>query len=143
MPARSTSVVARVLLATFAGAAFAVAACGTDAVGVDSCKEIEEARCRRAPGCMVSLTDPPHRDPDVDACIRFYDIACLHGLEVPNDPGAVVVQACVNAIENNGCPTVLNPETDPACAWLVPAPTPPEAGADAPDAAVDGEAATD
>ena len=113
-------------------------ACGTSAVGVDSCKEIEAARCEQAPNCGINLSQPLHRDPDVEACIRFYDIACLHGLEISADPGTVEVQACIKAIQTKGCNTVLHPETDPACAWLIPPAV--DAGIDAPDAegAADG-----
>ncbi len=96
--------------------------CGTDAVGVDSCKQIEEARCRQAPACGISLEPPYHTSGnDVSACIRAYDISCLHGLDV-GDPGSVAVSACVAAIEQPGnCVTVSAPESDPACAWLAPA----------------------
>jgi hypothetical protein len=93
-------------------------ACGTDAVGVDSCTQIEEARCRQAPACAIGLEPPYHTSGgDVEACIRFYDVACLHGLDV-SDPGPTAVHACVAAIEKDGCGTVTAPETDPACAWL-------------------------
>jgi hypothetical protein len=127
------------LLSTAAAALTALAlACGTDAVGVDSCKQIEDARCQQAPACGISLANPPHRDPDVEACIRFYDVACLHGLDISADPGAVAVQACVTAIKTNGCNTVVHPETDPACAFLVPPPV--DAGIDGP---ADGADATD
>jgi hypothetical protein len=124
------------LVAAAALAALALA-CGTDAVGVETCKQIEAARCQKAPLCsMIPLGVPPHRDPDVEACIRFYDVACLHGLEVSGDPGAVAVKACVEAINaSTDCNTVLHPETDPACAWLIPAPAPVDAGS---DAAADG-----
>jgi hypothetical protein len=126
----------RIVASALGAALVALVACGTDAAGVDSCKKIEEARCQRAPACNISLTDPPHRDPDVEACLRFYDIACLHGLEV-GDPGTVIVQGCVTAIQNNDCNTVLHPETDPACAWLIPIPT-PDAGTDGTDDGGDG-----
>jgi len=126
-------------VATSAAAlALAAAACGTDATGVDACRQIEEARCRQAPACGVRL-EPPYRTSgdDVDACIRFYDTACLHGLEAP-DPGTTAVQACVKAIQANGCAVVLSPQSDPACAWLVP---PSPAAADgAADSAADAAA---
>jgi hypothetical protein len=98
------------------------AACGTDAVGVDACRQIESARCQQAPGCNISLQPPYHQTgTDVDACIRFYDSACLHGLASGNDPGQTALNACVKAIQNNGCSVVQAPETDPACSFLVPA----------------------
>jgi hypothetical protein len=136
-------------LVSAAALAVAVLACGTDAVGVESCKQIEAARCQLAPACGVSLLDPPHRDPDVEACTRFYDVACLHGLEASGDPGTIIVNACIAAIKtdvtngvNGGCNAVLHPETDPACAWLVPAPTPVDAGSDS-DAPVDADGAAE
>jgi hypothetical protein len=116
------------MLAGAAGALFG--ACSTDAVGVESCRQIETARCHNAAACGISLTNPPHRGgptTDVEFCIQFYNVACLHGLEAPGDPGAPAVQACVNAI-NASCDAVRAPETDPACQWLIP-PAPPPADA--------------
>jgi len=104
---------------------------------VDACKQVEAARCQAADACGVSL-EPPYSTSgtDVDACIRYYDIACLHGLASGSDPGAAAVNACVAAIGDHPCAKggpnlVLSPESDPKCAWLVPpaAPTPAEAGA--------------
>jgi hypothetical protein len=125
-----------------------VSACGctTDAVGVDACRQIEEARCRQAPACGIPLEPPYHTaGDDVGACIRFYDIACLHGLELASDPGTQAVNACVAAIENDGCSVVSEPENDPACAWLVP-PTTEDAAADGDDGdadAMDGDDGSD
>jgi len=135
--------------AALAAAAFAVfggvGACGTDAQGIEACRTIEEARCRRAPSCGVDLSQPVHRDApktDVDACIRYYHDACLHGLETP-DPGGPSVQACVAAIQSAGCDVVLHPESNPSCAFLTAA-TAADAGADAPpDAAPDTAPAAD
>lgn len=109
----------------------ACAACGTDAKGVDDCKAIEEARCKKAPTCGISL-EPPHwtSGSASDACIRFYDVACLHGLEV-DPPKPTDVTQCVSAIMAD-CSAVVAPETHPACAWLMPAPSPPTDASDAP-----------
>jgi hypothetical protein len=120
-------------------------ACGTDAVGVETCRQIEEARCRHAPRCGIDLGNPKHRDPDVDACIRFYKDACLHGLATTSDPGGPATRACIDAIDRGDCNVVLHPETDPACGWLVPPQPPPptdasDAPANAPDAASDSGA---
>lgn len=96
-----------------------VSACGTSPVGVSACEQIETARCQRAPACGVSL-EPPYSTSggDVAECIRFYQVACLHGLTVPN-PGAEAVNACVLSIQTSPCdgraPLF---ETDPACDWL-------------------------
>ncbi len=121
--------------------AFVYAACGTDAVGVDTCRQIESARCVQAVNCGVDsgvdggvdLSQPPHRNSpttDVASCQRFYDIACLHGLEATADPGAPALAACLKAINTGDCQTVLHPETNPACAFLIP--PPPDGGTDAP-----------
>jgi hypothetical protein len=121
--------------------------CGTDAYGIGECKQIEEARCRAAAKCPeIPLGNVYHASgTDVDACIRFYDIACLHGLEVP-DPGAPSVSACVQAIQGldgggASCTVVEQPWTTKACAWLSPSNIPeastPEASPDATDGATD------
>jgi hypothetical protein len=108
-------------LAAFAAA---VGACGNDAVGVDACQQIEEARCRAAAACPSNALQPPYytAGTSVDACVRFYDVACLHGLAVPL-PASSSVSACVAAIEDGGCAVVQAPQTDPSCAWLDPAAT--------------------
>jgi hypothetical protein len=124
-------------LDTIALAALSLVAggCGTDAVGVQACRQIQEARCRQAPACNISL-EPPHHTSgsDVDACIRFYNDACLHGLASAGDPGPIAVNACVAAINHapttdGGCSLVINPQTADACSWL--APPPPAAAVDA------------
>ena len=127
------------LFALAAPVAVVVGACGTDAIGIDTCRQIEEARCRQAPGCNIDLTRPVHRDSpktDVDACIRYYHDACLHGIATNTDPGAPSVKACVDAINTGDCNVVLHPEKAAACLWLVPPQTvTPDAAADAAEAA--------
>jgi len=119
-------------------AAAAVAGgCGTDAVDVDGCRQIEAARCRQASACGIPL-EPPYftSGGDVDACIRYYDDACLHGL-ASADPGPASLNACVAAIQSDSvakdkCSVVKSPQTDTvACGWLVP---PVATPADASDA---------
>jgi hypothetical protein len=121
--------------------------CGTDAVGVSDCKQIEAARCQAAAACPeIPLYLVNHSaGSDVEACIRFYDVACLHGLTV-SDPGPIAVNACVAAIlGDGGCATVEQPQNNPACSWLAP----PDASADvveageAGDAGDGGDASTD
>lgn len=120
-----------------------VIACGTDPVGVESCRQIERARCENAPACGIDLSKPVHRGdtPElaVAACIRYYDDACLHGLVTTSDPGSIQVQACVEAINTGDCSVVVKPESSPACAFLVP-PAPP---APAPVPAAPADAAAD
>jgi hypothetical protein len=67
--------------------------CGTDAKGVDDCREIEEARCEAAKSCKLLS--------DVDGCKRFYRDQCLHGLAAAS-PGSNQVKLCVAAIKNAG-----------------------------------------
>lgn len=113
-------------------AALAATGCGSSAVGVGACKQIEEARCRAAAACPEIPLTPPNYDTGsaVDACIRFYDTACLHGLAVSGYSQAQV-SACVAeinastasaaAIKDAGCNFVLDPWAPPsACSWLVP-----------------------
>lgn len=113
-------------------AALNLLACGTDAVGVDSCRKIEQARCENAPSCGIDLTMPVHRgdtpERNVAECIRFYDDACLHGLVASSDPGAISVQACVDAINTGDCTVVKNPETNASCAFLNPSGSTADAG---------------
>src|SRR5271165_6618386 len=76
-------------------------ACGTDAVGVDACRQVQEAECQEAPACGIALEPPYHTTGTaVDACIRFYDDQCLHGLASGTDPGPTAVHECVAAIHS-------------------------------------------
>jgi hypothetical protein len=117
---------ARLVSVTLAALSLAAIACGTDAVGIQACRQIQEARCRQAPACNIPL-EPPYRTSgsDVDACIRFYNDACLHGLASASDPGPIAVNACVAAINrapttDGGCLIVTTPQTADACSWLTP-----------------------
>jgi hypothetical protein len=120
------------LVLALAGAPVVTAGCGTDAHGVQTCQQIEEARCRAADAdkCQSIESPPPYysNGSPVDACIRFYDVACLHGLAV-NGPLPQQVTDCVAAINSGKCSIVENPTTDSRCSWL--SPTPVEAGAEA------------
>ncbi len=116
----------------------AVVACGPDPVAPEACRQIEEARCRRAPACGIALAPPEHKDgSDIDSCIRFYRDACLHGLAIGSEPGGIVVSDCVNAITTGDCAVVKDPKTSPQCGFLVPKPadtTTTDAATDAADA---------
>ncbi len=62
------------------------AGCGTDAQGIDECRNIEQARCAAAKSCgLIGAADVPE-------CQRFYRDQCLHGLPVPA-PGSNKVKA--------------------------------------------------
>jgi hypothetical protein len=127
----------RLLFLVALGVSASLGACGTSAVGVDDCNAIEDALCKRAadmtcPG-LYDLSQPPHPGGSSDnaaACIRFYSIACLHGLVVTTAPTKLEVSTCVDAINvTDACSVIETPQSAPddACAWLVP----PEAGTDA------------
>jgi hypothetical protein len=135
----------RIALGAALGVAALAFACGTDAIGIDACRQIETARCGQAPACAIDLTNPVHRSSpgtDVDACVRFYHEQCLHGLATTKEPGNVQVKDCVDAINAGDCEVVKRPEIAPACAWLIP---PDVAAPDASDGAADvtGDAPAD
>ncbi|MDP9148605.1 MAG: hypothetical protein M3O36_01485 [Myxococcota bacterium] len=113
---------ARAAVVVALGALPFLTACGTSATNVEGCRQVEVARCQRAPACNVPV-EPPHRTSgsEVDACIRFYGDACLHGLVTANTPSPADVSGCVTAIREGSCPSaVLTPERLPACWWLSP-----------------------
>jgi hypothetical protein len=130
-------------------------ACGTSAIGVDVCNQIESARCTAAAanGCTEPDSSVPidllapfadggnaNTTENVAACIRFYSIACLHGLQAATVPSSqTLVNNCIQRIYEGGCAVVINPLGEAgggACQWL-------EAGPpDAPDGAVP-DSATD
>jgi len=90
-------VVAALVSATCSFVLVSAVSCGTDAVGVDDCRKIEEARCEAAAHCEGDL-----QVDDVDACKRYYRDQCLHGMAVDSAPGAPAVSRCVSAIEAAG-----------------------------------------
>jgi hypothetical protein len=119
--------------------------CGTSAVGVDECRDIENARCEASEPC--GLVD------DVQACKRYYRDHCLHGLATAPPAGASV-DSCVQAIKAAGacaeadpealledcepgvpeaqsglasaCDVVLHPERAAECSFLTDTPPEPE-----------------
>jgi hypothetical protein len=124
-------------LLVLSGLAVAVfGACSGDAVGVESCRRIETARCQRGGGCGLDLGRPLHEkgspETDVTACVRFYRDECLHGMIATSEPGGVQTDACINAITTGDCSVVRNPETHPACSFLATA----DAGAAVTDAGI-------
>jgi hypothetical protein len=119
--------------------------CGTNAVGVDECRDIENARCEASEPC--GLVD------DVPACKRYYRDHCLHGLATAPPAGASV-DSCVQVIKAAGacaesdpearledcepgvpeaqsglstaCDVVLHPELAAECSFLTDVPPEPE-----------------
>jgi hypothetical protein len=131
-----------VALALVAAIAALAPGCGTDATGVEACRTIETVRCQEAAGCGIKLDTPVHVGDDVQACIRFYHDACLHGLE-SGDPGPAKVTACKNEIADTSradhCDIVATPEIADACQWLAP-PPPADQDASPSDAPAEGTA---
>lgn len=79
--------------------------CGTDAKGVDSCRDIEEARCTAQKNCgLVS---------DVSACQNYYRDQCLHGLPV-TPPSSDEIKRCVATIEAAGECALQGKDTVPS-----------------------------
>ena len=75
-------------------AAFALVSspgCGTSAVGVEDCRDIEQARCDAALAC--------HTITDAGECKRFYRDHCLHGLPT-SPPPRDSIDACITTIKN-------------------------------------------
>ncbi|MDQ2647622.1 MAG: hypothetical protein M3020_27750 [Myxococcota bacterium] len=91
MPRRTS--VARTLAGALVLGMLQVVGCGTDAVGVDSCRRIELARCDAAAACGTI--------DDAAECRRFYHDQCLHGLPVP-DPGTELVAECEATLQRAG-----------------------------------------
>jgi hypothetical protein len=100
--------------------------CGTDAVGIDACRRIEQARCRKALGCPELGVQTAR---GVEECSQYARDRCLHGLAVA-EPSAAIIDACVSAIEQaTTCEIIAAPDTAPECAFLRPVGT-PDAGSD-------------
>lgn len=86
--------------------------CGTSAVGVDDCRDIEQARCRASASCLDANSNPLIED--VGACERYYRDHCLHGLAVKPPTGASV-SACLDVIEAAGRCAKGDPEAALDC----------------------------
>ncbi len=74
---------------------FGVTGCGTDAVGVDICRQLEDFRCDNveyACGTQQNFT--------VDGCERYYRDACLAGLENTDAGGTDTdaIKACTDSL---------------------------------------------
>jgi len=93
----------------------AASGCGTEAVGVDDCRVIEQARCDAGQHC--GLVD------DVQACRRFYRDQCLHGLSARAAAGTSVA-ACVSVIQAAGRCAAQDPEIALADCGEEPVPQP-------------------
>src|SRR5882757_6507073 len=118
----------------------ALGACGTEAMGTDACRRIEQARCRKAPACPALTVQA---GTGVEECTQFARDRCLHGLAVA-DPGLAAVDQCVSAIDrSSSCDVVASPSSAAACAFLEPTPVTADAGPGVVDATNDEAAAAD
>ncbi|MDX2053730.1 MAG: hypothetical protein SFV15_15115 [Polyangiaceae bacterium] len=106
--------------------------CGTEAVGVEACRKIENARCASFKQCGL-LTD-------LDACQRYYRDQCLGGVPGKVTPNATQVNSCVAAIAADAtCGVAKAPEESKECAFLaVPVDNPGAGGAGAGGAGTGG-----
>ena len=131
------------IAASLTGALLMAPGCGTDAQGVDDCRDIERARCAAAANCATS-DGSSQVVTDVGSCQRFYRDQCLHGTTTAS-PGAPRVDECVRAIRaagecaaatednatsiciapinlSNACDAILHPERLIECRFLSPTP---------------------
>jgi len=125
----------------------AASGCGTTAIGIDDCRDIEHARCEAAKSCGIVT--------DVEACQLYYRDHCLHGLPAKLEAGDSV-SACVEVIQAAGqcaqgdpeisladcdprvtarrrdlsraCDVVAHPERAPECGFLTYVPADEGAG---------------
>jgi hypothetical protein len=75
--------------------------CGTGAVGISDCRDIQRARCRAGVACGMIA--------DEQACERYYRDFCLHGLAA-KPPADASVAACVEVIDAAGRCAATDPE---------------------------------
>jgi hypothetical protein len=87
--------------------------CGTSAMGVEDCRDIEQARCDGALACGT-ITDAAE-------CKRFYRDHCLHGLPM-TPPPREDIDNCIAAIKNlTLCANAYGPSASLAECPAVPA----------------------
>ncbi len=75
-------------------AALGAWSCGTDAVGIEACREIEYARCEAAVHCGLIE--------DSAACKTYFHDHCLHGVRLEESPSRGAVNRCVRVLEAAG-----------------------------------------
>lgn len=80
------------------------AGCGTDAVGIEACKAIEQARCEVAPVCESSADRLGVPEDRVENCILHYRDACRVGVEntEATEIDQAQIDACVAAVQALG-----------------------------------------
>lgn len=84
------------LAAALAGVGALASGCGPQPVGVESCRQIETARCEAAAACGLS-------EDDVANCKLVYQDQCLHGIQnADHRPTEAETEACVAAVKAAG-----------------------------------------
>ena len=81
--------------------AMQMAACGSDAVGIEACKDIEQKRCELAPKCYGQKGAPRIKtEVQVDNCVTYYKDHCLVGIENTTDIKDIdgKTKACTTAL---------------------------------------------
>lgn len=84
-----------------------VPGCGTDAVGVEACRQVEMARCDLAPLCAGFDGSPNIKTAEqTQNCRQLYSDHCLLGLEnTKSEVGQADIDACVKALKKTAdCP---------------------------------------
>lgn len=95
--------------------AAALANCGTDAIGVDACRQIEAARCSALLSCPAAAGGFTSAA-QVDACTLFYRDQCLHGIESTRVPEEAETTACVAAVQATAACAKAGAATMEGCA---------------------------
>ena len=100
------------LLSAAATFSIVTASCGTSAVGVDDCRDIEQARCRASASCFDADGVPLIQD--APACERYYRDHCLHGFAV-KPPAGADVSGCIQLIQKAGRCAQEDPDSELSC----------------------------
>ncbi|MCC6527510.1 MAG: hypothetical protein IT373_32990 [Polyangiaceae bacterium] len=75
------------------------AGCSANAVDIEGCRAIEQARCEAILGCPGSSIED---EDDVEACKLFYRDQCLFGMATDAPPDEIALDACLTAIAKAG-----------------------------------------
>jgi hypothetical protein len=80
--------------------ALAPAGCGTDAVGIEACRQIQTARCNALQQCVFDVETKERYSADqAKACTDFYRDQCLVGIENDTkEPTDATIKGCVAAV---------------------------------------------
>jgi hypothetical protein len=83
--------------------------CGSEARGVDACRQIESARCEAASKCPTEFPEFTERYGSVASCQRFYDVQCGRGVqEASKEPSRAELTACLTQVRTS-CEAAADP----------------------------------